>query len=78
MPKTPLPPSDLPAALGDALRRRREAVGLSREAVAVAIGRSGASIRLYETAKVCPPLAVVHQLSVVLRCSVADLLEDRS
>ena len=66
-----------PVALGPAIRRRREAEGLRREALGLAIGRTAQSVMLYELGQVTPPLWVLGRIAAQLGCSVSDLLEDR-
>lgn len=58
---------------GDELRQRRRAAGLSVERLAIAVGRSYASIALYERNEVCPPTPVVAALAHVLECHPGDL-----
>jgi transcriptional regulator with XRE-family HTH domain len=56
-----------------ALRRHREARCLTREAVAVAIGRSAASIGFYETGRITPPRPIIGALAQTLEIPVSDL-----
>jgi transcriptional regulator with XRE-family HTH domain len=58
-----------------ALRARRKQLGLSRELVALTIGRTYATIANYESGFTTPPAAIVAQLADLLECSPADLFE---
>jgi transcriptional regulator with XRE-family HTH domain len=53
---------------GTSARRRREALGLRREEVAVRLRRSAESIAAYESGKVDPPASIVAQLADALSC----------
>jgi transcriptional regulator with XRE-family HTH domain len=64
------PSSVLPRNLAEA----RERAGLSREQVAVAIGRSWATVRAYELGASTPPADVLVALSLLLGASVDRLL----
>lgn len=57
------------------MRARREALGLSREAVALAVARSSDSIALYERGVVAPPAAIISRLAAVLEVDPGDLFE---
>ena len=61
--------------MGSRLSDRRRALGLSRERVAVEVGRSFNTIGEYERGGVAPPADVLGALASVLRCSVADFFE---
>lgn len=61
---------------GASLRTARESAGLSREQVAVAIGRSAASVQLYELGNVVPPGTVLERLSAALRSPVGEWFRD--
>lgn len=65
------------AFLGDRLLAARTASQLSREQVAVAIGKSWASVRAYELGAATPPLDVLSELASVLGVTVGDLVDER-
>ncbi len=64
-------------ALGRAIRHRREAQGIPREALALAVGRSAESIAGWECGHFSPRLPTLIRLAEVLGCSVSELLEDQ-
>jgi DNA-binding XRE family transcriptional regulator len=57
------------------LRQRRRAAGLSREQVAVAIGRSYWTVAAYEVGRATPPIPVALKLTAMLGCELSDLLD---
>lgn len=57
------------------LAQARAAAGLRREAVAVAIDRSAASVTAYEHGQADPPASVVGRLADTLGVVVDDLYE---
>lgn len=63
-----------PGKLAD-LRRSR---GLSREALAVAVGRSFHTVRAYEVGGTTPSGEVIGRLADVLGCAVDDLYDRTS
>lgn len=68
-------PESVPAPVfdGTALRRLRRGAGLSTEQLAVMVGRSYNSLRLYEQNRVIPPAPVLMRLASALKCEPADL-----
>ena len=58
---------------GAELRRRRLALGLKREHVAIATNRTAESITSWELGRQVPPTPVVMALCHVLDCEPADL-----
>jgi transcriptional regulator with XRE-family HTH domain len=66
----------MPEFSGALLRSRRESEGLSRTALAVAIGRSGSTLDKYEVDALVPSTAVVGALAAVLDCPVGDLFTE--
>jgi transcriptional regulator with XRE-family HTH domain len=60
---------------GSRLRAAREAAGLSRERVALDIGRSYESVASYELGRVTPPLEVLGTLAALYGVQTADLLD---
>jgi transcriptional regulator with XRE-family HTH domain len=56
------------------LREARKSAGLTREQVAVGIGKSFSSVVAYETGSVEPPLHVLRELARLYGVSLADLL----
>jgi transcriptional regulator with XRE-family HTH domain len=63
-----------PRFSGDRLKAAREALGLSREELAVALGRGYPSICNYETGINAPPMNVRGKLARILGCTPADLM----
>lgn len=61
--------------VGSLLMARRQEAGRSREWVALKVGRSHATIVLYEQGAVIPPGNMVGALAAALDCSVADFYE---
>lgn len=59
------------------LAQLRRNAGLSREQLAVAIGRSYPSIGFYERGHVVPPVRVLMRLAEVLDANVEDFFEER-
>jgi transcriptional regulator with XRE-family HTH domain len=57
------------------LRARREALGLSREHVAIRVTRTAQTIRLWEIGAVAPWPSTLNVLAQQLNCNVADLCE---
>ena len=60
------------------LRSTREAVGQSREALAVTIGRSCRTISLYKSGGVTPSLEIAEALAAALDVDLVDLLDPPS
>ena len=60
----------------DRIRQAREAVGMSREALGVAVGRSASSIALYECGRGSPTVAVLEALVDALGVSPGDLFTE--
>jgi transcriptional regulator with XRE-family HTH domain len=58
------------------VREARDAAGMTREQLAVAIGRSFQTVRAYEWGVVSPPAAMLGRLASVLDVDVSDLFED--
>jgi len=58
---------------GTKLRELREQAGLTREHVAIAIGRSAETVGLYERGKVMPPASLVAAMADELGCPAGDL-----
>jgi transcriptional regulator with XRE-family HTH domain len=56
----------------DRLRARRKEQGLTREQLAFAIGRTYATVCLYEQGYHAPPPEVLEQLAAFLNCSRED------
>ncbi len=63
--------------LGCRIQDARQAVGLSREQVAVDVGKSWATIRAYELGTATPPLAVLCRIAADLDVTVGDLLDEQ-
>lgn len=59
------------------LAQLRRKAGLSREQLAIAVGRSYPSIGFYERGLVVPPVRVLTRLAEVLGASVDDFFEER-
>jgi DNA-binding XRE family transcriptional regulator len=59
---------------GGRMRAAREDAWLSREQLAVAIGRGYPTVLAYETGRLRPPTAVCKRLARILGCTVADLM----
>ena len=59
----------------DLIRERRQALGVRPEALATAIGRSTASLYLYETGAVIPPIPVLEDIADGLNMSIGDFFE---
>lgn len=57
------------------IRSAREAAGLTREQVCVAIGRSARTVELWERGLTVPPNTVGPLLARALGCTVAELRE---
>lgn len=62
------------AAFGLALRQRRDALGLTQEAVAMACGMSRASIANMEAGRQEPTLTRVYALAAALRCTPGEIV----
>ncbi len=60
----------------DRLRALRKQVGLSREALAHAIGRSYMQVGNYERGQQRPPAEVLDEIARVLGCTRDDLLSE--
>jgi transcriptional regulator with XRE-family HTH domain len=60
---------------GTRLRQVREASGLRREHVAVAIGRGSETVAAYEAGRIDPPASVVASLADALGCDVAEFFD---
>jgi transcriptional regulator with XRE-family HTH domain len=58
------------------LRAARQAAGLSREALAVAVGGSYSSVTRWETGRCAPCGDVLGQLADALSCNIGDLFTD--
>jgi transcriptional regulator with XRE-family HTH domain len=58
------------------LKQRRAAADLSREALAVRLGRGYQSIRLYEAGIVQPPTPVVARMASILGCEPGDFFKE--
>ena len=58
------------------LRAAREHAGLSREIVAISLGRTVRTIIAYESGQVCPPGDVLVQLAHLYRVQVESLCTD--
>jgi transcriptional regulator with XRE-family HTH domain len=67
-------PADWYSELAKEIRRRREASGMSREAVAEAISAAAATIRSYEYGTRRPSVYTLAQIAHVLGCTVNDFL----
>lgn len=61
---------------GSTVRKLREDRGLTREAFAVAIGRSFPSVVAYESGSQVPPTAVVERIATALEVPVGRLFEE--
>lgn len=64
------------AAVGDAIRRHREALGMSQDKVAKALSMSKSSIDSYEDGTSAPPSFVVYQLAMLFDCTTDAILVD--
>jgi len=71
MPACPPGPA---TTLAGRITRAREAAGLSREQLAVAIGRSHASVTSYELERAEPRLKILRAIAHALGTTTADLL----
>lgn len=60
------------------LREHREARGLRREHIAIAIGRGARMVEMYEAGGVVPPTAIVTALADTFGVAVDDLFEDEA
>ncbi len=58
---------------GRRLRQLREARGMRREALALAVGRSFGALALYERGAASPPAVILGRLAAALGCEVGDL-----
>jgi transcriptional regulator with XRE-family HTH domain len=61
---------------GEALRVRRQAAGLRREAIAIHLGRSAETIGLWERDSVSPSARQVADLAQLLGCAPGDLFAE--
>jgi transcriptional regulator with XRE-family HTH domain len=59
-----------------ALRAAREHAGLSREQLAIAVGRSASTITLYENGLRSPTRAVLMRLAAVLGVTPRSIVEE--
>jgi XRE family transcriptional regulator, regulator of sulfur utilization len=62
--------------IGPNIRRRRQALGLSLEALARASGVSSTMLSEVERARKNPTVKLAYQIAVSLRCSLTELLDD--
>jgi transcriptional regulator with XRE-family HTH domain len=62
--------------LGCRIQDARQAAGLSREQVAVDVGKSWATIRAYELGTATPPVYVLVDIAQLVGRSIDDLLRD--
>jgi transcriptional regulator with XRE-family HTH domain len=60
----------------DRLIALRTKAGLSREQLAVMLGRSYFSVRFYELGKINPPTAIIGRLASLLDCAPSDFFTD--
>lgn len=65
----------MPVVSPSRLRAARTAAGLSREHVAIAIGRTDAAVESYERGLNVPPGNILLKLATVYGCTVEDLTE---
>ncbi len=63
--------------LGGRLQVARQQAGLSREQLAIDVGKSWTTIRAYELGAVTPPLAVLVRIAADLDVTVGDLLDEQ-
>jgi transcriptional regulator with XRE-family HTH domain len=63
-------------AFGRVLRARREAVGISQEALALNADLSTSYVKLLERGQRQPALAAIIALATVLGCSAAELVAE--
>lgn len=63
---------------GEELKKRREAAGLSRDALAQLSGVSAMSIRRYENGEREPRLDAVTKLAAALDCTIFDFVDNWS
>jgi transcriptional regulator with XRE-family HTH domain len=61
---------------GSNLRARRERKGVSREVLALTVGKSASAIGLYEAGFRSPPRPVLIRLAAALDCSPRDLVDE--
>ena len=61
--------------IGDKLKALREAKGITRAALAQAVGISVASLSEYERGKACPGLILARRLAQTLGVSLGDFDE---
>jgi len=61
---------------GSRLRAARQASGIRKERAALEVGRSFASLTLYENGRVTPPAHVMCTLAELYGVDVSDLFED--
>lgn len=61
---------------GASLRRQRESAGLSRELLALTIGRSYAAVAAYERGDATPGADMLAKLAAAVHCQLTDLYVD--
>jgi transcriptional regulator with XRE-family HTH domain len=61
--------------VGKAIRKRREAAGLTQRAVARALKITDSNVSQYENGLYAPNLSRLRQLGRILGCKVSDLVE---
>lgn len=62
-------------AIGEAIRTRREAAGLSQEQLAEQAGLTARTLGDYERGRIAPRLDVAGRIADVLKCRVDALLK---
>ena len=62
--------------LGDAIRRRRTALGISQQRLAEMADMKGSAMSYTETCVYLPSLLILWRVADALGCSAADLLRD--
>lgn len=59
-----------------AIKKIREAAGMSQEALANASGVTRVSIARYESGERIPPLDIAARIAHALNCKIDDLMKD--
>ncbi|PRQ02458.1 HTH-type transcriptional regulator PuuR [Enhygromyxa salina] len=68
--------TDPSSAIGPNIRRRRQTLGLSLDAMAAASGVSSTMLSEVERGKKNPTVKLAYQIALALGCSLTELLED--
>lgn len=69
--------SEIDTYVTQAIRKRREALGISQEALAYQIGRTGTCIANIENGTRKYTVTHIYLIAIALKCSVSDFFPDK-